>query len=86
MEKCTFCVQRISAAELQAGAEHRELKDGEITPACAQACPATALIFGDLNDSESHVSRLSRSTRGSKLLEELGTHPKVTYLDRQTQT
>ena len=69
----------------QAKAEERELQDGEIQPACAQACPAQALVFGDLNDPESEVSRLSRSPRGSKLLEDLGTQPKVTYLSRQTQ-
>src|ERR1700730_13956806 len=85
MEKCTFCVQRISAGETLAKAEHRSLKDGEIKPACAQSCPAKALVFGDLNDPESEVSRLSRSSRGSKLLDELGTLPKITYLERQSQ-
>jgi molybdopterin-containing oxidoreductase family iron-sulfur binding subunit len=84
MEKCTFCVQRIHAAELQARTEHRPLKDGELKPACAQSCPATALVFGDLNDPESQVSRLSRSSRGTKLLDELGTRPKITYLQRQS--
>ena len=61
------------------------LKDGEIKPACAQSCPAKALVFGDLDDPESAVSRLSESPRGSKLLEDLGTQPEVTYLSRQTQ-
>jgi molybdopterin-containing oxidoreductase family iron-sulfur binding subunit len=83
MEKCTFCVQRISAAEIDAKAERRELKDGDIKPACVQSCAAKALVFGDLNDPESEVSRLSRSSRGSKLLEEVGTRPKVTYLGRE---
>ena len=82
MEKCTFCVQRISAVRTQAKADKREIKDGEIKPACAQACPAKALVFGDLNDPESEVSRLAESPRGSKLLEDLGTLPKVTYLAR----
>ncbi len=82
MEKCTFCVQRIKAAEIQAKAEERDLRDGELQPACAQACPAEALVFGDLNDPDSRVSRLSRSPRGSKLLEEVGTQPKITYLAR----
>jgi len=82
MEKCTFCVQRIKASQIQATAEKRPLKDGELTTACAQACPATALVFGDLNDPESEVSRLSRSPRGTKLLEDAGTRPKVTYLQR----
>jgi molybdopterin-containing oxidoreductase family iron-sulfur binding subunit len=80
VEKCTFCVQRINAAKTQAGAETRDVKDGEIAPACVQSCPARALVFGDLNDPESEVSRLSESSRGAKLLEDLGTRPKVTYL------
>jgi Fe-S-cluster-containing dehydrogenase component len=80
MEKCTFCVQRITAGKILAASEDREVKDKAITPACAQSCPATALIFGDLNDPDSEVARLSRSPRGEKLLEELGTLPKVTYL------
>jgi len=83
MEKCTFCVQRISAAEIQAKADDKPLADGELKPACVQSCPATALVFGDLNDPESAVSRLSRSSRGSKLLDDLGTQPKITYLARQ---
>jgi molybdopterin-containing oxidoreductase family iron-sulfur binding subunit len=86
MEKCTFCVQRINAGKIQAKAEQRELRDGEIAPACVQSCTANALVFGDLNDPESAVSRLSRSSRGSKLLEELGTEPAVTYLQRESET
>jgi molybdopterin-containing oxidoreductase family iron-sulfur binding subunit len=85
MEKCTFCVQRINAAEIAAKADNKELKDGELRPACAQSCAARAIVFGDLNDPESEVSRLSKSPRGSKLLDELGTKPAVTYLSRQTQ-
>ena len=84
MEKCTFCVQRINAGRIQAKAEKRELRDGEVQPACAQACPTTAIVFGDLNDPESAVSRLSRSARGTKLLEDVGTKPKITYLLRQS--
>ena len=83
MEKCTFCVQRIKAAKTAAKAESRSLVDGALQPACAQACPTTALIFGDLNDPNSRVARLSRSPRGSKLLEDLGAEPKITYLDKQ---
>jgi Fe-S-cluster-containing dehydrogenase component len=85
MEKCTFCVQRIQAAQIDAKAGKRELKDGEIKPACVQGCSARALIFGDLNDPESEVARLSRLPRGGKLLEDIGTLPKVTYLARQTE-
>jgi molybdopterin-containing oxidoreductase family iron-sulfur binding subunit len=80
MEKCTFCVQRIRRAEDTAKDEKRAVKDGEIKPACAQACPAKVIVFGDMNDETSEVSRLSRSNRGFRLLEELGTRPRVVYL------
>lgn len=80
MEKCTFCVQRIHSGQEQAKAAGRALQDGEVMPACAQACPADAIIFGDLSDPESRVSKAARSQRGTTLLEELGTQPKVTYL------
>ncbi len=83
VEKCTFCTQRIAAVKITARAEDRTVKDGEIKPACVQTCPAKALVFGDLNDPDSEVSRLSESPRGSKLLEELGTRPKVSYLAGQ---
>jgi Fe-S-cluster-containing dehydrogenase component len=83
MEKCTFCVQRIKSAEVHAKMEKRDLRDGEPTPACVQSCPPRALVFGDLNDPESEVSRMTRSRRGAKLLGELGTQPKVTYLQRE---
>jgi len=84
MEKCTFCVQRIRAAEIQAQAERRELKDGEFNPACVQTCAPKAMVFGDLNDPDSEVSRLSRSNRSTKLLAELGTKPNVTYLPQDS--
>jgi molybdopterin-containing oxidoreductase family iron-sulfur binding subunit len=80
MEKCTFCVQRIKGAQIQAKAEGRAVRDGEIQP-----CGARALVFGDVEDPNSEVSRLSRSPRGSLLLEDLGTQPGVVYLSRQTQ-
>ena len=54
-----------------------------LQPACAQACPTTAIVFGDLNNPESRVARLMHSPRGSKLLEDLGAEPKVTYLEKQ---
>ncbi len=80
MEKCTFCVQRINNARMVAKGENRPLKDGEIVPACAAACPAEAIVFGDLKDKDSRVSKLSRSDRGYKVLEELGIRPAITYL------
>jgi len=86
MEKCAFCVQRIRGAQMQARAEGRDVRDGEIQPACAESCPTRAIVFGDLDDPDSRVSRLSRSPRGAHLLEDRGTRPKVTYLSRQPQT
>jgi Fe-S-cluster-containing dehydrogenase component len=80
MEKCTFCVQRINDARIRAKSENRDLRDGEVVPACAAACPSEAIVFGDLNNPESKVSRLSRNARGYKVLEELGTRPALTYL------
>jgi Fe-S-cluster-containing dehydrogenase component len=82
MEKCTFCIQRIQRVELDAEAEKRPVRDGEVKPACVQSCPAEAMTFGDLNDPESRVSRLAASGRATRLLEDLGTKPKVFYLQR----
>ena len=80
MEKCTFCVQRIRTAELAARDEKRPLKDGEVQPACVQSCPTEAMVFGDLDDPSSRVAQLARSGRSFKLMEDLGTQPKVVYL------
>jgi Fe-S-cluster-containing dehydrogenase component len=80
MEKCTFCIQRITRAEDVAKSEGREVRDGEFETACVQACPADALVFGRLDDPNSRVSKLARSGRNVKLLEDLGTLPKVNYL------
>ena len=84
MEKCTFCIQRIKRAESEAKEAQRALADGDFQPACAQSCPAEALVFGDLNDPESKVSRQASAGRSSRLLEELGTEPKVFYLKKAT--
>jgi molybdopterin-containing oxidoreductase family iron-sulfur binding subunit len=84
MEKCTFCVQRINDAKIEAKAKQQPVADGQIKPACVQSCTAGALVFGDLDDSESAVSRLAESSRGTKLLEHLGTKPAVSYLQRET--
>jgi Fe-S-cluster-containing dehydrogenase component len=82
MEKCTFCIQRIKRAKEDAAQDGRPLVDGEVQPACVQSCPAEAMVFGDLNDPQSKVSRLARSGRSGRLLEELGTRPKVFYLEK----
>jgi molybdopterin-containing oxidoreductase family iron-sulfur binding subunit len=80
VEKCTFCHHRLQKARERALAEKREMSPGEYVPACAEACPARAIIFGDLSDPGSEVSRLARSPRAFRLQEELGTKPKVIYL------
>jgi Fe-S-cluster-containing dehydrogenase component len=80
MEKCTFCIQRIHRVQDNAKSEGREMVDGEMQPACAQACPADAIIFGRLDDPESRVSLAGKVSRGSHVHEELETLPRVTYL------
>ncbi len=82
MEKCTFCIQRIAESKDHAKAENRKVKDGELKTACQQSCPANAIVFGDLNDPESAVSKLKESSRGYHVLEELNAKPQVTYLNK----
>jgi molybdopterin-containing oxidoreductase family iron-sulfur binding subunit len=82
MEKCSFCVQRIKEARLKAKFEGREIMDGEVTPACVQTCPADALIFGNLLDPKSRVSRLILDPRAYQVLEHLNTKPAVIYLKK----
>jgi len=86
MEKCTFCVQRIVEGKEDARDEDRPVQDGDVTPACAQTCPAQAIVFGDLNDPDSRVSQLSDSDRGYHALDVLNTRPAVTYLRKVTQS
>lgn len=80
MEKCTFCMQRIRRGKDNAKDEGRKIKDGDVTPACAQVCPTNAITFGDISDEESKVAHMAESPRGVKLLEEHGIHPSVIYL------
>jgi MoCo/4Fe-4S cofactor protein with predicted Tat translocation signal len=82
MEKCTYCVQRISAARITARLEDRAIEDGEIKTACQQACPTRAIVFGDANDPTTLVSRLKAGPRNYALLGGLNTRPRTTYLAR----
>ncbi|HLE59988.1 MAG TPA: 4Fe-4S dicluster domain-containing protein, partial [Thermoanaerobaculaceae bacterium] len=82
MEKCTFCIQRIEAVKIAAGNDRRPIRDGEIVPACAQTCPTRAIVFGDLKDPESKVSRLHAHQRSYGILGELDTRPRNRYLAR----
>ncbi|HUL76440.1 MAG TPA: 4Fe-4S dicluster domain-containing protein, partial [Vicinamibacteria bacterium] len=80
MEKCTYCVQRISRARIDAKNQGREMKDGDVVTACEAACPAQAIVFGDVNDPGSRVAKLKASERSYGLLAELQTKPRTTYL------
>jgi len=82
MEKCTYCIQRINGAKIRAKSEGRELRDGEITTACEQACPSRAITFGDLNDPHSRVAKKHHDHRAYAMLEEWNIKPSNRYLAR----
>jgi molybdopterin-containing oxidoreductase family iron-sulfur binding subunit len=80
MEKCSYCVQRINQARIEAEKENREIADGEVLTACQQACPTKAIVFGNINDAESLIAQQKHSPLNYGLLAELGTLPRTTYL------
>jgi MoCo/4Fe-4S cofactor protein with predicted Tat translocation signal len=82
MEKCTYCIQRISRARIRSQEENRRIRDGEVRTACQQACPTQAIVFGDLNTPGSQVNALKAQPHHYALLEELNTQPRTTYLAR----
>jgi molybdopterin-containing oxidoreductase family iron-sulfur binding subunit len=82
MEKCTYCVQRINLARIEAEKEGRKIQDGEIRTACQQVCPTEAIVFGDINDPASQVAQLKANSRNYGLLTETNVKPRTSYLAR----
>ena len=80
MEKCTYCVQRITGARIEAEKANRRLRDGEVITACQAVCPTGAIVFGDLNDPDSRINKVKRSPLSYALLAELNTRPRTTYM------
>jgi molybdopterin-containing oxidoreductase family iron-sulfur binding subunit len=83
VEKCTFCYHRLQQAKEKARAENRPVRDADYQTACVESCPADAMTFGDLDDELSPVAQLSKSARATRMLEHLGTEPKVYFLERR---
>lgn len=86
MEKCSFCIQRIQYGKLQAKLQNRKLKDGDVKVACQQSCASGAIVFGDLKDPESEISRLYRNERAYHMLDELNVQPAVVYMTQVRNT
>jgi molybdopterin-containing oxidoreductase family iron-sulfur binding subunit len=80
MEKCTYCIQRVNRARIEAQKEDRKIRDGEVTTACQQACPAQVYVFGNLLDKDSKVSQRKSEPRDYSVLSEYNTRPRTTYL------
>ena len=83
MEKCSFCIQRIRVAKDTAKDEDRLVQDGEVTPACAQTCPADVIVFGNILDPESKVAKMAKSDKAYRELEFFNTKPAVSYLKKK---
>jgi molybdopterin-containing oxidoreductase family iron-sulfur binding subunit len=79
MEKCTYCVQRIEAAKIEADKENRAVRDGEIVTACQQACPTDAILFGNQNDKNSKVAKRKATERDYQVLADINYKPRTTY-------
>jgi len=80
MEKCSYCVQRINEAKITADKENRPIRDGEIVTACQQACPASVITFGNLNDKNSKVAKLNEDKRMYQVIADQNTRPRTRYL------
>jgi molybdopterin-containing oxidoreductase family iron-sulfur binding subunit len=80
MEKCSYCIQRIQEKKIDADKNNTTIHDGDIVTACQQACPTSAIAFGDLNDENSRVSKLKAQERNYGLLTDLNTRPRTTYI------
>ncbi|MCH8491376.1 MAG: hypothetical protein LAT81_15820, partial [Oceanicaulis sp.] len=86
MEKCNFCASRVAEKKINAKNEGRKLVDGEVKSACQETCPSDAIVFGDINDPNSRVSKLVKDPRSYKILEYLNVGPSVSYLTRVRST
>ncbi|HTX40655.1 MAG TPA: TAT-variant-translocated molybdopterin oxidoreductase [Acidobacteriaceae bacterium] len=80
MEKCSYCVQRIEAVKIEADKDNRPIRDGEIKTACQQACPTSAIVFGNINDKSSEVAKLKTEVRTYGVLADINTRPRTTYV------